>query len=214
MSQSEFSGPLTIYDDATARATILASAPYGLGCLQWGASASTLYGSSTSSGSAFYALSVNSSGVTLTDTYSNAFTGYTNDTIHYDASNDVVYSEDGQALNPATGLPEGTFGISGRLAIDPGLGEAFFVSSSFSSTYDEFEYLVSAYDLTKFTPIATSTVIAPSQGTTGVKRVARFGTSGLAFLTSSGDVVLLQIPVAAPSPAISRVAAHLGLFRR
>jgi hypothetical protein len=187
-------GGLVVYDDATPRPTA-APGYYGTGggsfdSIQWGSDATVLYGENNSYGMGdFYRLSVTSAGVMLDHDYQGVFRGY-GGRIHFDPVTGLVYADDGQAIDPATGLPVGTYGLSAPMAVDSALNEAFFVIQDFATS----AMVVKSFDLTHFTPIGSSTIANLPWSGASVRRVVRFGATGLAFLMSDGRLALVQIP--------------------
>jgi hypothetical protein len=184
-------GGITIFDDSTARLTIAKGfGPGGGGgvlydSLQWGSSAATLLAANNEdTGFDFYTLSVNSSGVTLNQDFPNAFNSFTN-RIHFDAGTQLVYADDGHAVNASTGAPAGNFNFitSGRMVPDSTVNKAFFLTGLGSSSVT-----ISAYDLKLFSIIDTITV-SPVVGTP--QRLIRWGQNGLAFNTDGGQIVLI-----------------------
>jgi len=124
-------GGITIFDNAKARPTIAPGfGPGGGGgvlydSLQWGSNDTELYAANNeSTGFDFYTLSVNSSGVVLDDDYPSVFSSFSN-RIHYDPGTNVVYSDNGPAIAPATGLPVGEFPTSGPMVPDSTLNPRF-----------------------------------------------------------------------------------------
>ena len=183
-------GGITIFDDVTPRPT---KTP-GFGgtgllfdSLQWGADAGTLFASNTEgTGFDFYALTVNSNGVTLNQDFPSTFTRF-GDAIHFDPGTKLIYSDEGHAINPATGLPVGNFNATGVMAVDAGLNTAFFASLNSNSIAT-----IESFDLAHFTPINTVTI----PGVTGrPSRLIRWGQNGLAFIgknaNGTSQVVLL-----------------------
>jgi hypothetical protein len=181
-------GGITIFDDTTARPTVVKGfGPGGGGglydSLQWGSSAATLLAANNeTSFFDFYTLSVNSSGVTLNQDFPNVFSIYTN-RIHFDAGTQLVYADDGHAVNASTGAPAGNFSTSGRMVPDSTVNKAFFLTGLGSSSVT-----ISAYDLKLFSIIDTITV-SPVVGTP--QRLIRCGQNGLAFNTDGGQIVLI-----------------------
>jgi hypothetical protein len=181
-------GGITIFDDTTARPTIAKGfGPGGGGgvlydSLQWGSSATTLLAANNeSTGFDFYTLSVNSSGVTLNQDFANVFSTFTN-RIHFDAGTQLVYADDGHAVNASTGAPAGNFSTSGRMVPDSSLNKAFFMTGLGSSSVT-----ITAFDLKLFTII--NAINFPVTGTP--QRLIRWGQNGLAFNTDAGQIVLI-----------------------
>jgi hypothetical protein len=192
-------GGITIFDDATARPT---KAP-GFGgaggglfdSIQWGADATALFAANNEdTGFDFYTLTVNPSGVTLSQDFQSDFSSFAN-RIHFDAGTKLIYAEEGHVINPSTGLPAGNFNISGVMVPDSALNTAFFASSGSNSA------TIESFDLTHFTPISSITIPNVNGGPI---RLIRWGQNGLAFNTGgfgvSGQVYLVGGNFVSPAP--------------
>jgi hypothetical protein len=146
----------------------------------------------------FYTLSVNASGITQTHDFASTFGSFGNQ-IHFDRGTKLVYSNDGHALDPVTGLQAGIFKTSGTMVPDSSLNTAFFMNQSFAPN----TVTIQSYDLTHFTPVGSINV--PVTG--NARRLIRWGQNGLAFNTDSGQVVLVggsflaPVPTTFPAPA-------------
>ena len=181
-------GGVVIFDDTKPRPI---SAP-GFGdaggglfdSLQWGSDATQLFAANNEdTGFDFYTLSVNSSGVTLSADYPGTFSGFFK-RIHFDRGTGIVYSDGGQAIDPATGLPVGNFSTAGIMVPDSTLNRAFFVTQTSSSSV----IVIESFNLTEFSLIGSITL--PS--VYGIPlRVVRWGNNGLAFNTDDGQVWLV-----------------------
>ncbi len=193
----EAQGGITIFDDATPRAANAGGIPSLFDSIQWGADPTALYGANyEDSANDFYTLSVNPGGVTLNQDFPrvlNTFLGR----IHFDAGTNLIYGDDGHAINPSTGLPVGNFNAVGPMVVDSSLNTAFFLTtgSGVGAT-------IRSFDLTHFTPIA-SVSIPGAAGT--LSRLIRWGQNGLAFLcrdtNGSGRVFLIAGSFVGPAPA-------------
>lgn len=201
-------GGVTIFDDAMPRPT--KTPGYGgtgllFDSLQWGADANTLFASNTeTTGHDFYTLAVNSNGVALNQDFPGTFTQF-GDSIHFDPATKLIYSDEGHAINPVTGLPAANFNATGVVAVDAALNTAFFASLNSSSIAT-----IQSFDLTHFTPINTVTI----PNVTGTPlHLIRWGQNGLALISKAangtsqvvllgGDFVSAAPPfVATPPPA-------------
>jgi trimeric autotransporter adhesin len=184
-------GGVVVFDDAVARAT--RAAGFGgtgllFNSLQWGADATTLYAANTeTTGFDFYELSVTASGVTLAHDHSGTFSGFANG-IHFDPVTRLVYSDDGHVIDPATGLPGGTYGTAGPMVPDGKAGVAVFVTSDFSTS----NVTIRTFDLTRFTSVGSFVLQRVSGRPIG--RVLRWGADGIAFATDAGQLVLTHYP--------------------
>lgn len=184
-------GGVTIFDDATPRPTtapgfVTDSDLYD--SIQWGSDAASLYAANNeSSGFDFYTLAVSSSGVVLGNDYHSIFDRYFI-RIHYDQGTKLVYADDGHVVNPATGLPAGSFAASGVMVPDSTLNAAFFLGQTQAQIGTQ-NFTLESFDLTHFTAV-NSTVITSVNGTP--ERLIRWGQNGLAFNTKGGEVYVIQ----------------------
>ena len=185
-------GGVVVFDDATQRPTKFPGGANLVRSLQWGADATTLFGSDEFNG--LDALSVSASGVTLNRAFGGVING---DRIHRDAATGLVYAESGEVVQSATGSQSATFNVRGPMAIDPALNGAFFVPQVFSAPAGT----VQAFDLTRFTLDRSITLTGVSGNPL---RLIRWGTNGLAFNTDGGQIVLVAgnflDPISAPAP--------------
>jgi hypothetical protein len=183
-------GGIAIFDDATARPTKAAGfGPSGetYDGIVWGSSAAALFAFDNEDDSlAFYVLSVDSAGVTLTHDYPNAFSRLGR-SIHYDPGTGFVYGDDGSILNPANGQSLGTFALragSGPMVPDSALNTAFFDTSSYTSGSP----LLESFDMTTLSPI-TSIPLTELAG--NPQRMIRWGSNGLAICDDNGRINLI-----------------------
>jgi len=186
-------GGITIFDDTAARPAIAKGfGPGGGGSalydsLQWGVDATALFAANNeSSGFDFYTLSVTPSGVALTNDFQNTFSSFYNK-IHFDPGTNLVYSDDGHAVNPSTGASVGNFSITGLMqpimVPDSGLNLAFFAAQTGNSSV-----AIYSYNLSTFAPVSSITI--PNVNGRPV-RLVRWGQNGLAFNTDAGQIVLV-----------------------
>jgi hypothetical protein len=176
-------GGVTIFDDASPRATTAPGNITLFDSLQWGADATALFAANyESSGFDFYMLTVSSSGVSLARDFANTFSSYSN-RIHFDPGTKLVYADDGHVINPVTGQSVGQFIAAGPMVPDSTLNLAFFAKIGNGGTVT-----IQSFDLTHFTPVSSITV----SGVNGLpKRLIRWGQNGLAFNTDAGQIVLI-----------------------
>ncbi|MDT7778459.1 MAG: hypothetical protein QOC99_971 [Acidobacteriota bacterium] len=138
------------------------------------ASPAMLYGGSTETG--LKTINVDSTGATVTSTAPYKF----GPAIEF--RNGLLYSGQGQVVNPATGALLGRFNssVSGRaMVIDTALNRAFFATGNdvgFGGTIT-----ITAYDLTTFVPVGRVTL--PFAGVPS--RLVRWGVNGLAVRAST-----------------------------
>lgn len=185
-------GGITVFDDATARPTSAPGVFDTYDSIQWGPDATTMSAANgDSTGFDFYTLSVNASGITKTHDFASTFGSFSNQ-LHFDRGTNLVYSNDGHALDPVTGLQAGVFKTSGTMVPDSSLNTAFFMNQSFAAN----AVTIQSYDLTHFTPVGSINV--PVTG--NAKRLIRWGQNGLAFNTDDGHVFLVGGSFLAPIP--------------
>ena len=167
------------------------------------ASPSTLYGFENNT---LTQVAVNSSGGTYVTQWNGIVEG---SEIRYD-SNGLIYSSNGEAFNPSTGLLVGTYdvgaccGQSAWLVLpDSAINRVFAVGDSpfFSNSngYTNSNFAVTAYNLSTFTPIAITNLSQFNGG--ALPAFIRWGSNGLAFLLQSGccgntqtQLILVQSP--------------------
>jgi hypothetical protein len=175
---------VVIFDDAvqrTNRAFTQASS------IQWGAGNTALLGAD-SFGSDLLVMAVDANGVTgLHDFF--PFTQSTR--VHFNAATGFAYGNDGHVVDPATGTVVGSFVVAPPSATnlmipDSSLGKAFFLSQTQNAGVTT--VTLQSFNLTSFA-LLNSITIPNLNGT--VQTLVRWGSNGLAFSTSKGQIVLL-----------------------
>jgi len=180
-------GGIVIFDDATPRPTTTETG-FGFGggffdSIQWGSDATAVYAADTETGGEdFYTLSVSSDGISLVNDYDGAFIGGEN-RIHFDPGTGLVYSDNGQIIDPSTGNTTGQFsgfGAMGAMAMvpDSSINAVFFARGGNLTSYD-------MTDLSMINGIG----IPDIQGVP--VRMIRWGNNGLALTTSQEGPVYL-----------------------
>jgi len=185
-----FSGSVVfIYDNAVQRPNTGNFFPT-VGPLEFGATASTLYGyNSNSTGFDLVKYLVDASGVTNVTTTGALIVGFNNG---LKFSGGLLYSGSGRVADPEAKILKGTFqntGSTSAMAVDPANNRAFYAFSNGSNI------VVNAYDTNTF--LLAGSVVLP--GVNGSPRnLVRWGVNGLAFNTApsfvsdSSAVFLLQ----------------------
>ena len=182
-------GGLAIFDDTTERPTAAPGINF-FDTVQWGADASTLFAATNSTTSFdFFTLAVNAAGVTLSHDFPGTFTSSAK-RIHFEPSKNLVYADNGQIINPATGAVTGSFLIASTfgtslMATDAAANRAYFLTQSF---FNATTVNLQSFNLTTLA-LVDSTTINNVNGTIG--RLVRWGQNGLAFNTSGGQVFLV-----------------------
>jgi len=175
-------GGITIYDNGAARPTSVPGFGQAGGkdfdSLQWGASSSSLYAGDGSEG--FYSLDVNSSGVTLGQSYPVEFTS-SGANIDFDAGTGYIYSDDGQVINPANGSLVGTYNASGLLVPDSSLNRVFILGQLAGQSGTD-NYTLQSFNETTFASVSSITV-SSLVGTPVA--IIRWGANGLALVTNN-----------------------------
>jgi hypothetical protein len=120
--------------------------------------------------------------------------------------NGIIYSSGGQVINPVTRTLLGTFAdaTSNAFAIDAAVGRAYYlVRDSFGSN----NWTLKAYDINTFIQIGSLSIPNISGDATAL---VRWGTNGLAFRTTGGEVYFIQTtlipssdPIPTPTPTVS-----------
>ena len=225
---------VTIFDDAVPRPKSVAGIIEGgsvtcyCGSLQWGSASNALYSNnSMTSGFDFYNMSVDSSGVTMqadTPGVFGSFNGIFWNNIHYMESTGFVYSDDRHVVAPSTASVVGTFDLSpgaidsgNRMVADSGLNAAIFLYSADNCVYDGGVCLfLTAYNPTNFS-YTNSLEVSEIKMEYGPINLIRWGASGVAFNTDTGQVYLVDISsLLQPAPAASprRLPQYLPLRSR
>jgi hypothetical protein len=186
---------LVVYDDGQPRATLVQNDVDFLDCLEWKADGSALFAQDIlSSERSLYTFTVNAGGVTAANQYGGAFrrSGLH---LHTDLQTGYAYSDEGEVVNPSTGLPIGNYPyapitrISVLAAVDPSLGRVFLLTSTTDAGGNP-AFLIRAYDQTKFRLLESFLI----PGAVGVPvDFIRWGQSGLAFVTNGAANGVLSI---------------------
>jgi trimeric autotransporter adhesin len=214
--QPTTSGPNTggtwVYDDATARASSVTYYNESDNSLVWGGTAATLYGADTlASPNSFYVNTVNSTGVTLSQSY-NEVVSSRYGTIHFDAHTGHVYADGGNVVDPATGNLLGTFNLQSVVATpaplctpDTANNVVFFLGQTTTQFNVGSGVTVLAFNATTYQLLAT----LPVNGISGFPiDFVRWGNAGLAFTMmpnwhnvpiQSGPIYLLDGSFVSPS---------------
>lgn len=187
----EEEGGVLIYDDSTARPNslcgfiefncpgIATSGGNLFDSIQWNTAANEMYAlDNEDTGFNFYSIPVNAQGFGTVTSYG-ALAGGFGDELHYDATTQLLYTNDGVVIDPSTGTKIGEFSASGLAVPDGKNGVIYFLgTSSFGSQ----NYSIESFDINHFTPIAS----LPVNNVVGTPtHFIRWGTNGLAFTTTS-----------------------------
>ena len=194
-------GSLQIFDDAAAR-------PNGANAssIQWSSDATTLF-AFTGGGGEIISYTVDANGLTQSQNFPGVLGN--GPEIHFDPVTKAMYSDDGHIADTSTGLPLGNFNATGSMVADRKLNRAFFLRQPTPGSVT-----IDSYVLNRLT--AAGSINIP--GITGApKRLIRWGQNGLAFNTTSGQLVLVggnfldaastaippspTLPTPAPTPA-------------
>jgi hypothetical protein len=222
-------GGVTIFDDGQARPTSTPGPIDGgtgtcyCGALQWGSTNLQLYSSnSVTTAFDFYSLAVDSSGVVLGQDYPYVFQSFNGNyfgNIHYLPSTGLIYSDDRTIVNPLTGTVVGNFPLSegaidiNRLVPDSTLdlgamlSQIDCVADGSSGTC----FLLSTFRLSDFS-FVNSLELSNIKNVYGAIDMIRWGPTGLAFNTDTGQVYLVDISTLL-QPASARAAAALETSR-
>lgn len=176
-------GGVAVYDDAVQRPSVVTPTTQAgdvlIDTIQWGADATALYGADNENLSAdFYKLAVSASGVTLAGDSPGYFPA-PNMRIHYDGGSQLLYGDDGLAVNPVAATQVGNFVSTGIMVPDSTIGDAYFVGQP-TSENGTVSYLVQSFNLAAYTPVARFTI---DQIEGAPQHLIRWGASGLAFNT-------------------------------
>jgi hypothetical protein len=195
-SAGESTTNIVIFDDGVARPAVA----QGTNSIQWKADGSQLYTSLegfedapfyiTGTDTGVYTFAVNATGVSKVNTYGRVFRrgGWH---LHYDATTGYLYTDWGEVVNPANGVPIGNYRFNrpsstfqpGPLAVlDPAL-HRYYLILEVSEPDNTLAYQIQAYDQTDYHLL--STIVVPS-ATGQLQNFIRWGQSGLAFVSDYG----------------------------
>jgi len=178
---SPSSAAVVIFDGSTPRANPLDATGNSYSGLKWAATASTLYAVDQGVPQSFFVLGVGPSGAVLDQDYSRVFNSYSPN-IHFDAGTGLVYTDDGQAIQPSNGTIVGTYSASGILVPDSTLGTVFILGQT-AAQVGTSNYTIESFNQAQFTSIGSLTI----QNVVGTPTsFIRWGTNGLAFTTRVG----------------------------
>lgn len=188
---------VAIYDNGVKRTNTTANHT-GSNVIEFGSSGSTLYGlNNETTEFGFRKMSVNSLGVTVTQVTSNVFTGFAT---NFKVDNFRAYSNGGRVIDPETTAPIGMFTLSGSgnvVVPDSSVGRTFFISGTDQSDSTiNATIVIRAFDQNTFVPVGSLNL----PGVNGrVRSAVRFGTNGLAIITSGGQLFLIQSNLITPT---------------
>jgi hypothetical protein len=172
---NSFDSQVVIFDNGVARTKASSGSFYGIGPIEFGASAATLYGyDSFSSAFELVKFSVDATGLTTASVTNNLLTGYVNG---FEFHNGLLYGGAGRVVDPEAKQLAGTFpgvGFGNLVTVDETNGRAFYLASNGSSP------VLAAFDINTFLPLGSITL----NNIVGQPvRLVRWGTNGLAFNT-------------------------------
>lgn len=208
-------GGIALYDDAVARTQTVAGfgpAAFPIDQLLWNSNGQTIYGFGTEGFFGISDISVNSTGLQLLSQPTSATSMGT--AFHFDAATGDLYTDSGEAVNPATGsvigkFPtaalQGGFNQTSVMAPDGKLNIAYFLGPTNGGTGSECltgstgNCVIEAFDMTQFALLGAIDIPNISGAPT---KMIRWGNNGLAFLTNaSGNNVYLISGAFVTSPA-------------
>ncbi|MDE3201886.1 MAG: IPT/TIG domain-containing protein [Acidobacteriota bacterium] len=194
-------GGVAIYDDATQRAQSVPGVSVSgamIGLLTWKSDGSYLYGAQMVNGYAdlnvVYVMPVDSNGVTLAITYTNA--NWNLLSIAYESKSGYLYGSDGTIIDPATGATVGSFPLDqlhggmvpgSVMTFDSSLDIAYFLAPTKWDYYND-EIMLEAFDLQTHTLLGA---ISMATDYPFSKKIVRFGSDGLVSF-DQGSVRIVQ----------------------
>jgi DNA-binding beta-propeller fold protein YncE len=134
-------------------------------------------------------ISVSPSGATVAQTYAGLISGFGVD-IKYAAGH--IYSTSGRKIHAASGTIVGSFPTTGLVEPDQANGRVYFLASSGTPR------ILRVYDLESFLEIGSVSIPQVTSAAT-VTDLLRWGSDGLAFRTSTGQVVLINTALVNPN---------------
>ena len=195
-STGESTTNIVIFDDGVARPAVA----QGTNSIQWKADGSQLYTSLdgfedgpfyiTGTDTGVYTFAVNATGVSKVNTYGRVFRRF-GWHLHCDPTTGYLYSDWGEVVNPANGVPVGNYRFNragstdqpAPLAVlDPAL-HRYYLILEVSEPDSTLAYQIQAYDQTDYHLL--STIVVPN-ATGHLQNFIRWGQSGLAFVLDYG----------------------------
>lgn len=176
-----------IMDDCTARPNTLggvgSSTHPNAESIQWDPSATTIFGTDASS---FYTFAVDANGLSIASDHSLTFTEspWWPISIVYNPMDALIYSDDGQIVDPTNGQSIGDVGIAGVMAVDAKAGLSFFATVSPPNP----GITITAFSLATDKPVGSIRI--PS-GVDNPLVLIRWGSDGLAMTTDDGQTYLI-----------------------
>jgi hypothetical protein len=133
-----------------------------------------------------YTIAVNSSGATFLNAYPNF--NAQDDEIHSDFGTGLIYSDDGNVADPVSGAIVGDLKASGLVATDATLHRVFILGQTSAQSGSD-NYTVESFDDKGFTAVSSLAL----SGIYGAPfSMVRWGSSGLALLTTDGLLYIVQ----------------------
>ena len=198
--QPEAMGGVVVYDDNVPRPGTTGvfgqptgAAPVGTAydTIAWSSVDSLLTGAAAywdyDGGGALSELAVSSAGVAYQSTAPAGFNDVAGN-MHSDFGTGLIYSENGNVADPQTGSLVGSYGASGLPAPDSTLNRMFMLGQTSAQAGTD-SYTVQSFDEKAFKPVS-SIVLSHLSGTP--IEMVRWGSSGLAVLTSGGEAEILE----------------------
>jgi len=172
---------VSIYDDGIQRPNTTPGHFQGSNVIEFSATASKLYGfNGETTGFDFHRMTVDASGVSLIDDTSNLISGFEVD-IRFEGG--LIYATSGLVINPETLTIVGTFPAQGLVRPDSNSGRVFFLTENGTA------FILHAFDQNTFLSLGSLDI----QGVSGTpSSLIRWGTTGLAFHTSSDQVFIIR----------------------
>jgi hypothetical protein len=201
----DVSGGVAIYDDTIRRTNALCGSDYPIHCVdyeaawntfQWNATGDAIIAASSyESPSTLRSFLVDSSG--FVPLPANTVAGSNNlgadqgQFIHYDSTTGLIYNDNGAIVDPVTLKFVGSFKVTKPTVMIPDgkRGKAYFIVDTSKAINDPILYAIETYDINTHALISTVQLGFAVVGQP--KKLIRWGTNGLAFLT----VNLVQNPV-------------------
>jgi hypothetical protein len=151
--------------------------------LAWSASDQLLTSAPSSGDGAgpFYELQVDPSGVSNVTQGPANFNPYGGE-LHSDFGTGFIYSDDGSVVDPHTGAIVGNYNASGLLAPDSSLNRVFIFGQTAAQANSN-NFTIESFDEKTFAPVSSITL---SNLSGSPFQLVRWGSSGLALLTSGG----------------------------
>ena len=179
--------------------------------IEFSASSTRLYGgSTTSSPTRFYRMSVDTNGVSITNVASDIIPGgFSSGDIEFDGG--LIYTAQGGLIDPEAQVLLGTFMLPSRGFV-PLVGPDSSARRVYFLTVSSSDGTMTTFDNQTFLPIDTLTISGLNFDFSGPSSLIFWGRDALAFRTSGDQLVLVRFTLRLSTNHVSFASVQIGQF--